>query len=265
MISLIGHGYIGRAIAAELDAQHVPFRWHHHADRWFPDGDAIINAAGYTGHPNVDACETERQACMLGNVAWPLLCEARAQGLPVVHIGSGCIYEGGEFDERDAPNFTGSFYALCKATAEQALKPLLRRSYILRIRIPFGGRAHAKNYLTKLATYPRLVDVRNSISCVEDVARVAVHFARTEPRPGIYNVVNPGAVTARQVVAMMGLRKAWFATYDEFRASVRAPRSNCILNSDKLQQIYPLRHVCEALSDSIEAMKHEQQIVEAAD
>lgn len=258
MLTLLGHGYIGSAIAAELISRRIPFRHVRHTDRWYPDG-PIINAAGYTGSPNVDACEINKAACLLGNVSWPVSVEGRAQHCPVIHIGSGCIYEGGEFDEEDAPNFTSSFYSLCKATAEQALAPYLHKSYILRIRIPFSGQSHAKNYLTKLAAYPKLVDVRNSISAVEDVAKVAVHFSLHRPEPGIYNVCNPGTITAREVVQMMGLRKEWFASYEEFLSTVKTPRSNCLLNTDKLQRVFPIRSVHKALSDSIEAMKHEHR------
>lgn len=32
MITLIGHGYIGKHIAKELDNQHVKYGWQHHTD-----------------------------------------------------------------------------------------------------------------------------------------------------------------------------------------------------------------------------------------
>ena len=166
----------------------------------------------------------------------------------------GCIYDGGSFSEADAPNFTGSFYALCKAAAEQALQPFLDKSYILRIRIPFGRAPHAKNYLSKLRAYPKLVDVANSLSCVEDVAKVAVHFALHRPPPGLYNACNPGVVTTRDVVQRMGLRKDWFDSYADFAATVKAPRSNCLLDPAKLQRVYPLRPVGDALEDCIGAI-----------
>ena len=132
--------------------------------------------------------------------------------------------------------------------------PFLDKSYILRIRIPFGRAPHAKNYLSKLRAYPKLVDVANSLSCVEDVAKVAVHFALHRPPPGLYNACNPGVVTTRDVVQRMGLRKDWFDSYADFAATVKAPRSNCVLDTAKLQRIYPLRPVGDALEDCIGAI-----------
>ena len=249
MITLLGHGYIGREIASRMEAKDIPFNWNTHdwTKGWVPDG-PIINAAGYTGFPNVDACEVNRAECLSGNVLWPLQVEERSKGYPVVHISSGCVYNGykdGGWLETDEPNFTGSFYSRCKVLAQSMLR--LENSYILRVRMPFGKEEHQKNYLTKLRRYEKLIDVRNSLSCIEDVAEAAIHFALNQPTPGIYNCVNTGEVTTRKVADFLGLQKDWF-TMEEFRASIKAPRSNCVLNTDKMQAVYKMRDVHEALS-----------------
>lgn len=259
MITLLGHGYIGCQIARELLRQEIVFEWATHK-QWKPAGSVIINAAGYTGSPNVDACETHKADCIRGNVTWPQEVERRCAGLPVIHISSGCIYDGykmGGWTEEDAPNFdfaNGSFYSGCKALGEELLKPYMHKSYILRIRIPFGGRPDPKNYLSKLETYERLIDVENSLSSIEDVAKVAVHFALMRPPTGIYNVCNPGSIRTSMVTWLMGLKKQWF-TMDEFRAAVVAPRSNCVLNVDKLMGIYELNDVRDAVKIAIRGLE----------
>lgn len=248
MVTLIGHGYVGMAIAQELARQGITFIHGSH-DRWYAAGTAIIDAAGVTGVPNVDACEDRKAETILGNVVWPLEVEKWSGGRPVIHIGSGCVYDDytdGGWTEDDPPNFTGSFYSLTKAVAQEALGPCLSNSYLLRIRMPFGKDEHPKNYLTKIKKYPRLIDVRNSLSCLDDVARVAVWFARNLPTPGIYNVCNPGSVTTREVVDLMGVEKGWF-TPEEFRATIKVPRSSCVLNTDKLTALYPMPGVQIAL------------------
>jgi len=258
-IILFGHGYIGSEIAKELRNQGITFFWSdhkqvliHHKD------DIVINAAGYTGKPNVDACEKHKAECIDGNIKWPLLLEQYYNNIPIIHIGSGCIYNSFAeyyFKEEDKPDFDfyngGSFYSGCKALAEKLLQPYLNKSYILRIRIPFGKEEHDKNYLTKLKNYDKLVDVRNSISCVEDIAKIAVYFATELPETGIYNVVNSGKITTREVVEMMGLEKEWFMFYENFLETVKTPRSNCLLSNEKLLKIYPIRTVTEALYDCI--------------
>lgn len=233
------------------------FEWYHHDEPWTPCGGAIINAAGYTGVPNVDACEDRQADCLRGNVLWPLEVQRKSCGLPVVHISSGCVYDGyeKEWTEDDPPNFdftNGSFYSGCKALAQEALMPFMNRSYLLRIRMPFDSELHPKNYLTKIATYPKLIDVRNSLSCVSDVANVALHFAFMKPPPGIYNVCNPGSATTLDVANLMGCgySKEWF-TMSEFSSAVKAPRSNCVLSTTKLQKVFPIEPVIGALHQAV--------------
>jgi len=251
MICLIGHGYVGTAIARELERQGLDFTWSHHAPLNVV-GDIIINAAGFTGTPNVDECEIRKEDTIRGNVFFPISLEQF--GVPVVHITSGCVYTGykeGGWTEEDPPNFTlanGSFYSGIKAIAQEVIPR--DRNYLLRIRLPFGRDDNPKNYLVKLKKYERLIDVRNSLSCIDDVAKSAVFFALNRPAPGIYNVCNRGDVTTRDVATMLGLHKAWF-TEGEFKAAVVAPRSNCTLSTAKLEAVMPVRSVADALRECI--------------
>lgn len=256
MIALIGHGYVGQHIANELKRQGIVFEWFTHKSRISSSALAIINAAGYTGNPNVDACEHNKQACINGNVIFPMRLERDYPYTPIVHITSGCVYTGYTDDgwtEDDAPNFTfdnGSFYSGSKALFQSLLNPNTK-SYLLRIRLPFGDFDHPKNYLTKLKNYDKLIDVKNSVSYVNDVAQVAVYFARNLPKPGIYNVCNPGVITTAQVADMMGLKKPWY-TMDEFESAILAPRSNCNLSSKKLQNVFPIQSSIEALKKALQ-------------
>src|SRR5207244_6710664 len=56
----------------------------------------VINAAGYTGKPNVDACETARADTLQGNTLLPLTIAQAcvAASIPFGHVSSGCIYSG---------------------------------------------------------------------------------------------------------------------------------------------------------------------------
>ena len=58
MITLIGHGYLGGYIQRELEKQNLKYLWITHTDRLPDVTTTIINAAGFTGRPNVDVCET---------------------------------------------------------------------------------------------------------------------------------------------------------------------------------------------------------------
>lgn len=244
MITLIGHGYIGEHIAKELSKQNQSYHWIHHTDNVPLDTTFIINATGYTGVPNVDACENEKQQTIGGNVVFPLKLEHIHTTTPILHISSGCVYTGYEkdFTELDAPNFdfnNGSFYSGSKALEQKVLEPFMNKSYLFRIRMPFGDERHPKNLFTKLERYEKLIDYPNSVSYVPDVARAVVHFALHKPEFGIYNVCNPGRSSTKLIADVLGLQKEWF-TPDEFKKAVVAPRSNCILDNSKLQKVFPI-------------------------
>ena len=255
MITLIGHGYIGTYIHNELLFENLEHNWISHTDSIPTNTDYIINCAGYTGVPNVDACEHNKQKTIQGNVLFPLNLE-RTTNVPIMHLSSGCVYTGykdGGWLETDTPNFNfdnASFYSASKTLAQELLTPYMNKSYLMRLRMPFCAENNPKSLLTKLKKYDKLVDKENSISCVYDIAKVAIVFYRQRPDYGIYNLCNTGSTTTKRIADKLGLNKQWF-TEEEFKNSVIAPRSNCVLNTEKLEAVYKIRSTEEALDNCI--------------
>ena len=129
MITLIGHGYVGQHLHQVLP-QH---RWISHRDPIPAHTTLIINAAGYTGSPNVDQCERERIATFQGNVIFPF----NLRAYPTIHISTGCIFQGNKFyTELDTPNFDKSWYSYTKLLSQQLTDHT--KDWTLRIRLPFG-------------------------------------------------------------------------------------------------------------------------------
>jgi dTDP-4-dehydrorhamnose reductase len=280
MIYLLGgSGYVGQAYQALLTRKNIPFRNLRRADVDYTNPAILaaalkadkpaflINAAGYTGKPNVDACELQKTECLFGNAVLPgLIAQACTEaGVPWGHVSSGCIYTGSRpdgtgFTETDTPNFSFrtnncSFYSGTKALGEEVLagKPDV---YIWRLRIPFDHVDSPRNYLTKLMRYAKLLEAENSISQLHEF--VAATFACWEKRVpfGIYNVTNPGHVTTREVVSLIeksGVhpkKYEFFASEDEFmKLAAKTPRSNCVMTSAKLAsvgiQMTPVRDAVE--------------------
>ncbi len=56
----------------------------------------VINTCGYTGRPNVDACESDKSNTWHYNVKVPVNMQKVCKDLviPMIHISSGCIYTG---------------------------------------------------------------------------------------------------------------------------------------------------------------------------
>ena len=265
MIYLLGgSGYVGQAYQKLLTSKVIPFKNLKRKDLDYTDvptlvaalqkdkPDFLINSAGYTGKPNVDACETDKTNCLFGNAILPgRIAEAcEVTNTPWGHVSSGCIYtgsreDGTEFTETDAPNFTFrqnncSFYSGSKALGEEILKNA-DNVYLWRLRIPFDNIESPRNYLSKLIRYENLLEASNSISQLDEF--VAASFACWEKRVpfGTYNVTNPGYVTTREVVELIkesGLSSKTFNFFkdeSEFMAkAAKTPRSNCIMSSEKL-------------------------------
>ena len=218
-----------------------------------PIPDIIINASGYTGIPNVDACELHKDECWNMNVAFPIDLHKFCQntGITMIHISSGCIYDGyGDkpYTEDDTPNFgmfsdRSSFYSKTKHCAELFMQDPTDL-YIFRIRIPFTCDNTSRNYLNKLLGYDNLISLQNSITSVEEFSDMITRMISTRDLysipTGIYNAVNPEPVCAKDVTSIMkehGLENpSWnFIEIDDLNTV--ANRSNCIISCDKLKSI----------------------------
>ncbi len=200
----------------------------------------VVNAAGYTGKPNVDACELAKADTLAGNTLLPqtIAQACAAAGIPWGHVSSGCIFSGAKivengatkteknmtqpvphavvektpekirgFTETDAPNFSFrdgpcSFYSGTKALAEEAIAGV-GQSYIWRLRIPFDEFDNARNYLSKVQRYSKVYDNVNSVSHRADFVRACLDLWEKHTPFGVYNVTNQGFVTTRQVVALI--------------------------------------------------------------
>jgi dTDP-4-dehydrorhamnose reductase len=265
MIYLLGgSGYVGSAFQALFRRREIPFRNLRRAEVDYTDPGVLtallrkdkptflINTAGYTGKPNVDACELHKSECLFGNAVLPgtIAAACAEASVPWGHVSSGCIYSGQRpdgrgFTELDPPNFTFrtnhcSFYSGTKALGEEILAGAADL-YVWRLRIPFNQVDGPRNYLTKLLRYQRLLDATNSVSQLDEFVTACLATWEKRVPFGIYNVTNPGKITTREVVEL--IRKAgvsrkefdFFTGEDEFmRAAAKTPRSNCVLDCSKL-------------------------------
>lgn len=86
----------------------------------------VFNAAGVTGRPNVDWCESHKVETIRANVVGTLTLAdvCRENAIVLINYATGCIFEyddnhpiesGVGFKEEDTPNFIGSFYSKTKA------------------------------------------------------------------------------------------------------------------------------------------------------
>lgn len=287
MIYLLGgSGYVGHAYQQLLIRKGLPFKNLVRAELDYTNvatltaalkadqPEFLLNAAGYTGKPNVDACETDKTNCLFGNAILPgRIAEAcEITDTPWGHVSSGCIYtgsreDGSEFTEEDPPNFSFrqnncSYYSGTKALGEEILQAQ-SIAYIWRLRIPFNNMDGPRNYLTKLIRYDNLLEASNSISQLDEF--VAATFACWEKHIpfGTYNVTNPGYVTTREVTELIQASGVctkefkFFKDESEFMdLAAETPRSNCIMSSAKLSAAgITMKPVKEAIQQALESWK----------
>ena len=234
----------------------------------------LINAAGFTGKPNVDACESAKYECLHGNAVLPGIIREVCEDFKITwgHISSGCIYSGRRSDgrgwaEEDEPNFSFrsppcSFYSGTKALGEEVLEGA-ENCFVWRLRIPFNHEPSPRNYLQKLLNYENLLEAENSVSHLEEFCQKCFECFSKDVAPGIYNMTNPGSMTTRQVTKWMieeGLADKQFSFFDsedDFMSKVAiAPRSNCVLDTTKAEKAgIGMRPIEEAMIDSIRKMK----------
>jgi UDP-glucose 4,6-dehydratase len=233
----------------------------------------LINAAGFTGKPNVDACELAKADCLYGNAVLPggirEVCEDLK--IPWGHVSSGCIYSGRRQDgkgwaEDDVPNFSFrsppcSFYSGTKALGEEVLEGA-ENCYIWRLRIPFNEERSPRNYLQKLLNYDSLLEAENSVSHLDEFCQKCVESIEKEVEPGIYNMTNPGSVTTTQVTEWMieqGVTDKQFQFFEDeqhfMNKAAKTPRSNCVLDTSKAEMAgIGMRPVEEAMRETMQKM-----------
>jgi dTDP-4-dehydrorhamnose reductase len=261
-IAILGKGYIGNYLAKAKTNHEII----HHSKRSLDYSnfstfkeflvsekpEYIVNTSGFTGKPNVDACEDQKAECFKYNVEVPILLTkaANKMRIPIIHIGSGCIYNGydKEFTEEDPSNFGieqhySSFYSKTKDIFEKLTAHMDR--YIFRIRIPFNSVAEPKNYLWKLLNYNNLINMKNSLTNIDELVDFTYKFIscccfKERPPTGVYNVVNNGTINAQEVVDLLKENNLenpnWnFVSLQD--ANFRVARSNCILSTKKINDL----------------------------
>jgi UDP-glucose 4,6-dehydratase len=142
--------------------------------------------------------------------------------------------------------------------AEDMLAPV-KKKWVWRLRIPFESKDGPRNYLTKVIRYDTLLNMRNSLSHKGEFVSACVEMMMKWKPYGIYNMTNPGSVTTEEVVEMLMMKLdttkvfKYFKNLEEFNKTIRAPRSNCVLDSDKLAKTgIVMRPVKDALLDTID-------------
>jgi dTDP-4-dehydrorhamnose reductase len=169
------NGLLGRDCLAAFEGRHEvlalghrelditdPARVDEAVARFRPE--AMVNCAAFT---QVDLCETEREAAVLGNVTGPrnLAASAARHGASLVHVSSDYVFDGARpvptpYREGD-PTRPLSWYGQTKLDGELAVQGVSDRYIIVRTAWLYGW--HGPNFLKKilrLALSPKIPELK---------------------------------------------------------------------------------------------------------
>jgi 3,5-epimerase/4-reductase len=269
-IVVIGNGYVGtRCAEAWNDAVLISERINSKEDvlaileREQPD--AVLNAAGVRGKPNVDWCEDHQLETIVGNTKLPIMIAEACQekNVYLLHIGSGCIFYGDsphadkKWREYDMGNPTEVTYSRTKWAADLVLSTLPNVG-IGRIRMPIDYIPSKQNMIDKLATFPKVIDVENSVTIVDDMVSV-FHQLLEKKAEGIFHVTNPGILKHKEIIALYeemvdpDHTNEWISNDDLVAQGLaKKGRSNNFLSSERLQEFgIEMREVHDAMRDTM--------------
>lgn len=234
--------------------------------------DYVVNCSGYTGIPNVDSCETNKEECYNYNVTIPTVIAKCCEmvGNKLINISSGCIYTGyeKEFTEQDLPNFgifnsSSSFYSKTKHTCETILNNF--NALTLRIRMPISNDNNRKNLVQKILNYSKLISLDNSATHLDDLSDFIFKLFNHKDiysLRGPLNVVNPGSINCKKIANLilelnsekkiLNKLPNW-EFVDISKLDIKTGRSNCILSDSKIQSLnLGLRPIDSILKDTVE-------------
>ncbi|MBU2509569.1 sugar nucleotide-binding protein, partial [Patescibacteria group bacterium] len=214
--------------------------------------------------PNVDWCETHQIETMRSNTIGPLvIAEACVdRGIHLTHLGTGCIFYGLSPDpkgwkEDDHAN-PSAMYTRSKYAADLILTRLPNIA-IVRLRMPIDEVPDPGNLINKVMSYPKIIDVENSVTVVSDLINAVIGVIEKKGT-GVFHAVNEGTMKHRDLIALYeelvdpSHTNEWISSDDLVKLGLATKgRSNCIMQNNRLKEIgVEMRPISVALRDCLE-------------
>ena len=161
------------------------------------------------------------------------------------YMGTGCIFNGydKEYNEDDEPNFFGSSYSIVKGFTDKIIKNF-DNVLNIRIRMPITTDINCnRNFINKIITYKKICSMNNSMTVLPELLPLLIDMV-IKKEIGTINLVNPGYISHNEILELYKEHinhdfKWENMTIDEQNKLLLSERSNNILNTSKLQKLYP--------------------------
>jgi len=211
----------------------------------------VICAAGISGKPTVEWCETHENETIKTNYTdvLKLFDLTNKLGIHCTYFGSGLVYTTDKevYTEKDIPTLTSRVY--CKWRCElEKMVPFYTNVLYLRILYPVTGDGHPKCFLTKmLQRTSSVTDTNVSITVVPSLFPSISELCKKDIT-GIYNFVNKSSIRLPRLLEL----------YGECRGRVESTSLSMVkgfeLSIDKLSTVVSVEGVEKALYSTLQTL-----------
>jgi len=203
----------------------------------------IVSAAGISGKPTINWCETHREETTYTNLTQQLqlihIC--KELGIHLTIIGSALVYNGDTyFNEEDKPNYHDMFYSHTRILLEDVIKNVYSNDVLyLRMIYPICGNGHEKCFLEKLKT--RSENIHNADVSLTIIPSLFPKICTLldDKVTGIFNFTNEGSLTLSQILDVFGI--------DHKVSTEKSNRGECKLDISKLKEYVPVENILDSL------------------
>lgn len=194
----------------------------------------VVSAAGISGKPTIDWCESHREETEFVNVTCQLqlMDTCNELGIHLTLLGSGAVFDGDKlFTETDEPNYEGTFYSKCRVQLEKKLRDVL----YLRILYPITGDGDPRCFYEKIKKRAdHIHDTHVTVTIVQSLFPKISELLRQKVT-GILNFVNDGSV------ALSTLLK----DVEHTVCFEKSNRGKCCLDVSKLKTFVDVEHISD--------------------
>jgi dTDP-4-dehydrorhamnose reductase len=194
-----------------------------------------------------------------------LVCSRK--GVHFTYLGTGCIFSDADptavtHDESDLPNFFGSSYSVVKGFTDRFMHMFDDHALNVRIRMPITADDHPRNFVTKIAHYPKILSTPNSMTVLPTLLPLLADMIAKE-HTGTINLVNPGVITHDEVLVLYRTHVDPTLIWENVDATAHdallmCKRSCNQLCTKRLQDLYPeVPPIHEAVAKCVACMAKE--------
>lgn len=218
--------------------------------------DRIVSLIGRTfgpGYSTIDYLEQKGKLVenLKDNLYGPLVLAilAKKHNIHFTYLGTGCIFDGyvgdtgNGYSEEAKPDYFGSSYSTVKGHADKVMHLFGDSMLNLRVRMPICNDTSPRNFIMKITTYEKICSTNNSMTVLPELLPIMIDMAINKVT-GTVNLTNPGLINHNEILEMYKEIIDKTFTWENFTIEEQdkillAGRSNNLLNTDKLQSMYP--------------------------